>query len=536
MRIIELFIDDLIEGAGIDAVSLVNQPAIEENWIAFNNEINPEIEAIIKLLEDDIHSDNCENGLCNIISPEDAEAMIEYLKQYGEDASKLEEEGWQIVSIKELGKEKFFDVSSKPNEESQLDNAFRRIRYKYVGPRGKSPKGYMPRDFCRQMLRANRVYRYEDILRMQDEAEAADPNFIPRPSGYSVDFLSYNGGINCRHRFVELIYKPANDGDIINNSASKKLLEGETQLIQPTNKRVNFGKEEFESYNDYPEVVKRKACKARKYKEENPNIDCGTRIGWTRSAQLCSGENISEETISRMASFARHLPEAEKQDSYEDGCALLMLDAWGGKEGIEWAQRKLKEIRNEEFEEKLDGENPCWEGYEPIGTKIKDGKRVPNCVKKSKNKSQFSIDEEKKMIIGPAMIPDKMIPRRAYDGSVYNVFFSKETIKKLAEKFMKDKLTDSSNIEHNGKKLNGVFFVESWLIEDSEMDKSAKYGFKLPEGTWMLSAKVENDEVWNQVKNGKLLGYSVEGYFAEKAIFSENEDIINQIKKILTEN
>ena len=91
--------------------------------------------------------------------------------------------------------------------------------------------------------------------------------------------------------------------------------------------------------------------------------------------------------------------------------------------------RKHKSIRKD-FEETLDGENPCWNGYEPIGTKMKDGRKVPNCVKKSKNKEQkFSMDDEKRMIYGPAMIPNKFIIRQdQFTGKPYYVFFSKKTI------------------------------------------------------------------------------------------------------------
>jgi hypothetical protein len=80
--------------------------------------------------------------------------------------------------------------------------------------------------------------------------------------------------------------------------------------------------------------------------------------------------------------------------------------------------------------------------------------------------------------------------------------------------------------------------VESWLIEDSEKDKSKLYGFSLPKGTWMISMKVDNDEVWNDVKEGKIKGFSIEGYFADKMPDSPRQDmskneIINQLKDLL---
>ena len=98
---------------------------------------------------------------------------------------------------------------------------------------------------------------------------------------------------------------------------------------------------ELETYNDYPESASNNAKKAIKYKEENGS-SCGTRIGWTRAGQLARKENISRDTIARMASFKRH--QQHKDVPYKDGCGGIMWDAWGGASGVEWAINKLKQI------------------------------------------------------------------------------------------------------------------------------------------------------------------------------------------------
>lgn len=91
-----------------------------------------------------------------------------------------------------------------------------------------------------------------------------------------------------------------------------------------------------------PQNVARNACKARKFKDENGS-SCGTPVGWTRSSQLCDRKPISLDTVQRMASyFSRHAVDLESSKSYEDGCGLLMWDAWGGNEGKDWAERILK--------------------------------------------------------------------------------------------------------------------------------------------------------------------------------------------------
>jgi hypothetical protein len=109
-------------------------------------------------------------------------------------------------------------------------------------------------------------------------------------------------------------------------------------------------KQTLESYNDYPEAAKENACKVLRWRDEyGDEVDGMTRVGWIRANQLCNGENISEETIARMASFARHRENAEISDEYQgtpwkDRGYVAWL-GWGGTEGIEWASSKLDQIR-----------------------------------------------------------------------------------------------------------------------------------------------------------------------------------------------
>jgi hypothetical protein len=77
--------------------------------------------------------------------------------------------------------------------------------------------------------------------------------------------------------------------------------------------------------------------------------------------------------------------------------------------------------------------------------------------------------------------------------------------------------------------------VESWIVEDTEKDKTAKYEMSVPVGTWMISMKVNNDDIWEKVKLGEVKGFSIEGYFADKLEMSEYENKYNQILKILND-
>lgn len=124
------------------------------------------------------------------------------------------------------------------------------------------------------------------------------------------------------------------------------------------------------------------------------------------------------------------------------------------------------------------------------------------------------VDKEKRILMGAALIPNKPIYRRSGDNEYY-IYFSRDTVRKASELFFMRGNQNNSTLEHN-LPLTGLTAVESWIVE-AEQDKSRHYGLDVPVGTWMVSMKVHNDEVWNDfVKTGKVKGFSIEGYFADK--------------------
>ena len=124
------------------------------------------------------------------------------------------------------------------------------------------------------------------------------------------------------------------------------------------------------------------------------------------------------------------------------------------------------------------------------------------------------------------MIPDMKIYRKDPVGNPYYVYFSADTIKQIASKYMKNKYTDNNDMMHDGEAVSDVYVVESW-IKESENDKSTDYGYSnLPVGTWFVSMKINNPQIWSDIKSGKLNGFSVSGYFAEEpANFLSNEEM-----------
>lgn len=570
MRIIELLIDDAdlaLDGIGISEVALVNRPAHMESWLAFNEDKPKDKKQPFEVLDKD--------QMCEL-----ADALI----ALGEDPEELEAEGWEVVRVEKLNKQSFVgDISSDPNAPSAEDTVAMRVRYKYVGPRDNKN-----RDFCAAMVAANRVYRREDITNMT--TNEANDEF-----GY-YDIFEWRGSYNCRHEWVKLIYKQVDPSKgiaqnrILTNADRQRNLQGTQYLVnQPTETRVtanarerrsNFtthdfevvgvmdntplfdNKEEalkvaefigcqgyhthevegktyympcgthgqvtdesnqreqqnFETY-EYPQYITDTAKRALNYLEEsgNPN-GCLTPVGRRRVADLAAGTPVSLDILKRMKAYGdRHQKDLEASKSLEEGCGMLAYMSWGldleGK-AMEWLERTIAKL------EEMD--------YDTTGLP-----QYVNETGETKQRLTFSYNDDKMEITGAAMVPNKLIVRTTAMGEPYYVYFSKETIKKLAFKFMKDKRLDATNIEHTPLKASQTYVVESWLVTDEFNDKSNALGLAYPEGSWVMTMKTDDPKVWQDIKDGKYTGFSVEGYFEEKLVFSQEDQLLTGIKNIL---
>jgi hypothetical protein len=637
-KIFELRIDEEDEVSGIDSISLVDEPAIEINWVAFKKE-----------QQEDFHVPDGED-----------EHYLNRIFSKGQSEQELLDEGWEVENIEEIGSHNFAGLQTTPNDDSAIDTDFYRVRFKYGLSPNISQNPIIPttREYCRVLINRNYVFRLEDILFL-------NPNSDPEDGGFGGAPQFYRGGFNCRHKWFRILYKKS--GEIINKSSininkikddagrsaqltpewsqpslvttatrnnpspstvknlglSKEkfenmvifgfkpryfhmcpgaielfkhlvsmemdeetigmvrsaaqvadnvfrieeevikselatpdqlmeayiLVEDFKDIIHEIDEEVGMihdvsfmdghiekikgyvkedlgydvgglpsyvdqvetgiTKNNFETYNDYPEAAKNNACKVLKWRDEHGDEVKGmTRVGWTRANQLCSGENISEETIARMAAFARHRKNAEvspefKSTPWKDKGYVAWL-GWGGTTGVEWASRKLESIR-----------------------------------KKKMSKEKFEVEnEEQRTIVGVAMVPDKLIYRKDKRGNPYYVTFRKEEIAKIMRKYMKNKYTDNNDLDHNGKAVKDIYVIESWIVEDEQYDKSRKYGFSVPVGSWMVTMKVsetpEGDLVWERIKEGSLRGYSVSGWFEEIEQFSREEMFLKEVAKILT--
>jgi hypothetical protein len=144
-----------------------------------------------------------------------------------------------------------------------------------------------------------------------------------------------------------------------------------------------------------------------------------------------------------------------------------------------------------------------------------------------------TINEEKRILIGLVLEPNKPIFRSDPERGEFNLMFEEETITQLSHAFFRNKLQSNSTIEHSGKFIDKVTFVESWIVENSKIDKSANYGFEYPKGSWLVSMKVDNDEIWNDyVKSGKVQGFSIDA-LVELELVNLNTEIQMNEQSIL---
>jgi hypothetical protein len=641
-KVYELKIDDFDDISGVDSISLVDEPAIEVNWVAFKKE-----------KEHEFHIPDGEDSI-----------YIEKLKSKAQLEQELFDDGWEIDKILELNEENF--ATTNPNDHSYKDTSFYRVRFKYgLSPNiSENPIIDTTRDFCRELIQGNYVWRDEDIESITND--------------FGDSARLWRGGFNCRHKWFKIIYKKT--GTIINKSSinkdkltgpngvpldltpdfhqpstittktlnnpkpstiknlglSKEWFDfpvgGETQppkgkpkvsidydgtlstpqgkelakeLIAQGNevyiitrrnelegepiieeakelripqanvfftngapkwqviksigvtkhydndpeeiasikknipnidaeqfdydvsglpsyvdqvprkkspvipksikaeseylKQFEYLKDDFASHSDYPQEVKDVAKRVLDWVDKNGWGSCGTDVGKQRANQLASGSPLSESTIHRMYSYlSRHKVDLKSSKSYEDGCGKLMYDSWGGEPGLKWAERKIQILNAHRME-----------------------------------KQKFATDEEKQIVLGPAMIPEMKIFRKDDKGNPYYVYFSPETIKMIASKYMKNKYTDNNDMMHDGEAVPDVYVMESW-IKESNNDKSTDYGFKdLPIGTWFVSMKVNNPIIWDKVKTHQLNGFSVSGYFEEVAQFCREEMFLKKVAEIL---
>ena len=152
------------------------------------------------------------------------------------------------------------------------------------------------------------------------------------------------------------------------------------------------------------------------------------------------------------------------------------------------------------------------------------------------------VSKDKKLLMGALLVPNKPIYRKTGDEEYY-IYFSKSTISKASQLYLKSGKQNNSTLEHQHS-LSGLTLVESWIVESETKDKSRLYNLNVPIGTWMGTVKVNNEDIWNEyVLTNRVKGFSIEGYFADRMespkeqikenLLNKDDLLLKSIKDIL---
>ena len=186
--------------------------------------------------------------------------------------------------------------------------------------------------------------------------------------------------------------------------------------------------------------------------------------------------------------------------------------------------------------------------YELKYTKGEDGVFCMSTVENPATKTQLVMfddeltamefqDDEKRVIYSVAMRPNMLIPRKDINGEPAMVFYSEETVNDLQQNFFKNNSHNGATINHDKNVRKDMYAFESWIVQDPEKDKATSLGLQVQKGDWVLAQKVDNPEVWEDIKSGKLTGFSIEAFLepvlTQKEIEMTQEEVDARIKAVI---
>ena len=340
-KIVELYIDDIdAQDVGLDFVSIVSDPAIQRNFLAFSEEkvlSDEHKDKIEKMLDDGVVGVPRKKALENvtIISEEKVHSIKQEASHLFNFAKMVEPE---ITTDEFVNRSQ---VTSKPDEDSALDFAGFKVRYYYEGPFDSKN-----RDFCRVMMQKDLLFRWEDINMMSQ-------NVVNDEFGY-YDIFAYKGSYSCRHHFVKLLYREDKEG----NKFDPQVVDEPSQAGSVNKPPVRAPKQEFEeqyevitedfkAYNDYPRIAQRAAQSGIDRNKKIKNR-CGTLVGKARAQQIARSRGLSLSTVKRIKSYLSRAKKgfqvATLRKDY-DSCAYISYQLWGGESTgamLKWAERKIK--------------------------------------------------------------------------------------------------------------------------------------------------------------------------------------------------
>jgi hypothetical protein len=423
---------------------------------------------------------------------------------------------------------------------------------------------------------------------------------VPRPKGTSVDCFQYKMGANCRHYWLQLVFDTGirsitseqNEQPKITNNKRRMIEDANLQIPAPNmagmvNPPVDYGSRSPQSVGLSKQDFRRSSSSVVIVDVDDTLVRGNSGIKKTIDYVNKKWENnriviVSARPVSSTESTKRELDRLGVK--WDD---IYLSDfPQGPNSGNAFKGYKAKKLQEQGLRvvEAIDNSSEARREYDKLGIVTKSPtslKALPagfiqglavfkdkedakewsfgcGCggdieevdyldvimfqacsYKKQKMSAQFSVDQDKRMIYSPAMKPGILIPRLdEVTREKYFVTFKPDTIERMAQRFLIEGRTNKTNLEHTDIKFEDVFLVESWIVS-SDQDKAYSLGYtkeQVPVGTWMVGFKVDNDEVWNMVKEGKVKGLSIEGNFEYKFSSTDTDEyLLKEIINILNQ-
>ena len=501
-RIVELKIDleELeMDGLGVDIVSFVNSPAVEVGWQWFNSD---------QFVEPTADEDESE-----FIS----RCMSELESEYPDQEQRL------AVCYSYFEDEEFNSYTDYP--EAVKDNAKRGIKLnEELGNECATQVGKIRA----QQLAQGEPISFETVKRMYSYLSRAQAYYKPSDTEAcgTISYLLWGGDEALK--WAERTIRQQEELTILEWAET----HGE---VQDDNYIEIQAEEQFNTVGQIAKAIvgldilgkmgiKKGQEGVRKFKYTGPSAERGFCKALMRLNKLYSMEDMQE--LERRLSRVNPGMGPNGRNRY---------DVFAYKGGVNcrhyWSQTLLFKPENSRRVVMLN-EGPA---QGDAGKSNNQNEPSPAGSVSNNASLKFNTESDERIVAGPMMIPNKFIIRKDKGGKPYYVYFSRETIKKIQERWSREMKWNQTDVNHNGDVTDDNVLLEQWIIESPKADKSqSHYGFyDLPKGTWFGVYKVKDEKTWQQIKEGKLTGFSVEGSFIEQATEAEPERVLNQIIKIL---
>ena len=514
MRIIELLIDKLEELNGFDAVALVEEPAIEADFFAFNNKevLDTITLEVLRLAVKEHFESIVVEGKPLFDTKEEAERVAKLLGCEGHHEHEVEGKIWYMPCKEhsdltdELLENYEFESFTDYPESGQVA-AQRAIDYKEANPDTD----------CGTRIGWTRARQLANGQPISEDTIARIASFKRHQQRKDVPYSEGCGGLMW----------DAWGGTAMIEWASNKLESIRASKVSLSSEKIIDALPIKEQENIFKRLLDRGTYESKLKKEGYERVEAEEFFkhifGLPTKQQAKGADAITTKGAKVLYEYVGPV------DSKIRKFCMRMMQL--SKKGILWSKTDLQNIQgsNPEFPQyyniyEFKGSYGCRHNWRAVYLYQKQPKKAKVTVtfmekaKLASKEYKFGLNEEKRRVVGPMLIPNKLILRVDEEGKPFYVYFSEDTVRQIAEKAIKEKLIDVVNLEHNPDMPVKAHMTSSWMVEDPNNDKSSIYNLNVPKGTWMAEYKIEDDNVWQMIKDGVINGFSIEGFFQNKKI------------------